>query len=99
MCSGSMPSKHWNTQHMVGRCVGFLTWSGIVLAGRSQRVTQAMFGQSIDQETPHHDQAEGHDALWFLQDDRGRQEERVLETGEAVLDAVLALVTLTARER
>jgi len=51
-----------------------------------------MLGQPIDEQAQHHDQAEGHDALGLLQEDRGGQEERVFEEGKAALDAVLVLV-------
>ena len=86
------PSKHWKIQRMVGRSVGLFELVGDGLAGGGQLLTQAVFGQAVDEQAQHHDQAERHDPLGFLHEDRGGQKQRVFEETEAALHAVLVFV-------
>jgi hypothetical protein len=59
------------------------------LARGRELLAQAVLGQPIDQQAEHHHQTERDDALRFLQEDRGGQEERIFEEGKAVVPFVL----------
>ena len=86
------PSKHWKIQRMVGRVVGLLTWLGTVWPVAAKLLAQAVFGQAVDEQTQHHHQAERHDALGLLHEDRGGQKQRIFEESEAALHTVLLFV-------
>src|SRR5262249_8192791 len=51
------------------------------LVSRSQTLTHAPFCEPVDEQAQHHDEGQGHNALWFLHEDRRRQEEWILEKG------------------
>jgi hypothetical protein len=73
---------------------GFAHLVGNRLAGRRQLLAQPMFRQAIDQQTQHHHQAEGDDALGFLDKDRRGEEQGIFQKSETPFYARLLFVGL-----
>jgi hypothetical protein len=62
-----------------GACRGLVHLVGNGLFGLDQAGSQPKFRESIDQQAQHHSEAQGNDALRFLDENRGRQKERIFE--------------------
>ncbi len=64
------------------------------LLGRVQALAHAHFSESVDQQAQHHHEGQRHDPLRLLHKDRGGQEERIFEEGEAAFHRRLGFVGL-----
>ncbi len=77
------------------RAIGrFLHLAGDRLSSGRELLAQTMLGQAVDEQTEHHDEAEGDDPFRFFHKDGGRQKQRILEKTEPALDTVLFFVRL-----
>src|SRR5436305_13419988 len=62
-----------------------------------QTLAQATFGQTIDQQTEHHDETESDQTAWLLHKHRGCQEQRVFQETKASLDTALLFIDCPQR--
>ncbi len=65
---------------------------GNALLGLGQARAHPKLGQTIHQQAENHDETQSHDALRFLDEDRGCQKERIFEKAKAALHTSLVFV-------
>src|SRR6266700_4442002 len=84
--------KTWKDPSHGGSCRGFVDLIGNGLLGLAQPGAQPELRQAVHKQAEHHDEAEGHDALRFLDKDGGREKEGIFEKAKAALHAALVFV-------
>ena len=63
---------------------------------RLEGVPDTVFQRRLDEHADGHDHQEGHDPLWFLEIERRRKQERILQKPEASLGLLLPCIPFEA---